>query len=95
MLDRFDWWGYAILAAIPAATFMLGVLWARRELRLGRDPAGSESFRFGRWRRVLEPDSPTGVLESDMASLKQRLASLEQAVAHRTPTPIERVPTPV
>jgi hypothetical protein len=94
MLERFDWWGYAILAALPAATFMLGVLWARREMRAGRDPGDGETFSLT-WRNGLRGDDRSKSLESDVAVLTQRLASLERAVKLRSPAQAERIPTPV
>jgi hypothetical protein len=94
MFDRFDWWGYAILAAVPVATFMLGVLWARREMRAGRDPAGADSFTFVGLRDG--PDSGrTTLVEAEVVALSRRLASLEGVLRERRIPHAERIPTPV
>ena len=93
MFDKFDWWGYAILAAVPVATFMLGVLWARREMRAGRDPAGADSFTLMGLNDTPSPDRAK-LVEREMIALNARLSSLERALHARTMEP-ERVPTPV
>lgn len=94
MFDRFDWWGYAILAAVPAATFILGVLWARREMRAGRDPAGADSFTFVGLRDSSD-DVRATVVESEVVALGKRLASLERELRDRGITQPARIPTPV
>ena len=94
MFDRFDWWGYAILAAVPAATFILGVLWARREMRAGRDPAGADSFTFVGLRNTPDHERAT-VVESEVVALSKRLANLEREWRDRCAAQPARVPTPV
>ena len=94
MFDRFDWWGYAILAAVPAATFILGVLWARREMRAGRDPAGADSFTFVGLRNTPN-DERAAVVESQVVALSNRLANLEREWQDRGSVQPTRVPTPV
>jgi hypothetical protein len=94
MFDRFDWWGYAILAAVPAATFILGVLWARREMRSGRDPAGADSFTFVGFHNTPAEERAT-VVESEVAAISNRLANLEREWRDHGVTQPARVPTPV
>jgi hypothetical protein len=94
MLDRFDWWGYVILAAVPAVTFVLGVLWARKEMRAGRDPVGADSFTLIELRRP-GTDDRAKLVESEVVELSRRMANLERELRDRGLTQPARVPTPV
>ena len=93
MFDYFDWWGYAILAALPAAAFLLGVNWGRRHPdtpAASVPPPPSDQL-------LLAVDAVLHQLEelAERQDFTERLLSNRQDPAKRADRLEVRIPTPV
>ncbi len=86
MFETLYWWAYLLLAGLPAAAFVLGVVRTRRQFLAGRDPFGSHSLEPEPQPRDVRSTAEFDAIQRQLEELAERQDFTERLIAKR-PSP--------